>query len=104
METQQGKITDEKEILNEEKRFYQSLYTEVNSAVSAQSNIENLFLQNKEIKKLSATEKAICDSPLTLFECSRALKGLRNNKSPGCDGLSVEFYNFFLEKNSTICA
>ena len=95
METRQGKITDEKEILNEEKRFYQCLYTERNCAASAPSNIENLFLQNKEIKKLSPTDKAICDSPLTLVECSKALKELKNNKSPGCDGLPVEFYKFF---------
>ena len=37
----------------------------------------------------------LCDEPLTLAECTRALKLLANNKSPGSDGFTTNFYKFF---------
>ena len=32
---------------------------------------------------------------LTEYECANALKQMQNSKSPGSDGLSVEFYKIF---------
>ena len=32
---------------------------------------------------------------MTLIECTSALKQLANNKSPGIDGFSTNFYKFF---------
>ncbi len=37
----------------------------------------------------------MCDSPLSYDEVTKAVKELPNNKSPGSDGFSIEFYNFF---------
>ena len=37
----------------------------------------------------------LCDEQLTLKECTDALKSLANNKSPGIDGFSTNFYKFF---------
>ena len=37
-------------------------------------------------------EKTECDKPITESECSEAISQLANNKSPGLDGFSVEFY------------
>ena len=44
---------------------------------------------------LDQLDKDLCDSELTLEECSKALKELANNKSHGPDGLTTNFYNFF---------
>ena len=38
------------------------------------------------------TEKTALDSPISLNECEEALKTMPENKSPGQDGLSYEFY------------
>ena len=37
----------------------------------------------------------MCDAPVTLEELGFALKQLPNNKSPGSDGFTTEFYKFF---------
>ena len=36
-----------------------------------------------------------CEGELTLTECTKALKKMQNNKSPGSDGLTKEFYCAF---------
>ena len=33
-----------------------------------------------------------CEGALTIDECKAALNTFKSNKSPGCDGLPVEFY------------
>ena len=38
----------------------------------------------------------MCDEVLTLEEITKALKLLPNNKSPGSDGFTINFYKFFL--------
>lgn len=45
--------------------------------------------------KLDIDESRNCEGLLTEFECSQALYEMKNNKSPGSDGLSVEFYKIF---------
>ena len=90
-------ITSEAEILNEEKKFYQKLYSETDK-VRETNELENKFLQNDKIPKLSEEDKQLCDAPITMKECSAALLELKNNKSPGCDGFSIEFYKFFWNK------
>ena len=47
------------------------------------------------MKKLSIDQKLFCESEITKEECGKALQMLSNNKTPGCDGLPTEFYNFF---------
>ena len=38
-----------------------------------------------------------CEGSITENECLEALKSMKQNKSPGSDGLSVEFYKCFWE-------
>jgi hypothetical protein len=45
--------------------------------------------------KLNQEEKDQLEGPLTYAEACRALKNMKNNKSPGSDGYTVEFYKFF---------
>jgi hypothetical protein len=46
-------------------------------------------------KHLSTDDRDICEGPLTLEECTEALKHLKLNKSPGMARLSIEFYRHF---------
>jgi hypothetical protein len=39
--------------------------------------------------------KTICETELSLAELAETLKRMPNNKTPGSDGFSTEFYNFF---------
>ena len=38
-----------------------------------------------------------CEGSLTLEECFKSLRSFQSNKSPGNDGLTVEFYEAFWE-------
>lgn len=52
------------------------------------------FLQHSEIPKLSLDRTATCEGKLTVEECFKSLQSLEN-KSPGSDGLTLEFYKSF---------
>lgn len=87
-------VTGRKEILEEERQFYQTLYAR-RDHVDGDGVTEDMFLNNTEIPKLSENQKEKCDLDVTLTEYSEALKELPNGKSPGCDGLPAEFYKMF---------
>ena len=55
----------------------------------------NPFLNNPEIPKLSNNDVRICQGKLTVNECYKSLQLFKSNKSPGNDGLTVEFYRAF---------
>ena len=42
-----------------------------------------------------------CEGEITLAECTKALSMMQNNKSPGSDGLTTEFYRAFWDIIST---
>lgn len=92
--TDSGDIISEPEaILQEEKSFYQRLYSKADSICDQNlKDIESTFLENVNLNTLKEDEKEECESNVTLEECSIALKELPNGKSPGSDGLPVEFY------------
>ena len=50
-----------------------------------------------KIPKLTTTtdQQELCDGVLTLNECFKVLNTFQNNKTPGIDGLTVEFYKQF---------
>ena len=54
-----------------------------------------MFLNNPKIPKLSENDIRICDEKLTVDECYKSLQLFDSNKSPGKDGLTVEFYRAF---------
>ena len=53
------------------------------------------IFKNPNIPTLSDDEKQKCEGLVTRAECLSALKQFKNNKSPGSDGFTVEFYNFW---------
>ena len=82
---------DENEIQKEIKSFYEHLYKTQYDTVPDFSKIEQL----QGLKTLSQVEREACEQQITLDECYKTMKFFQNNKSPGCDGLSKEFYERF---------
>lgn len=58
------------------------------------------FFENINCKSRSDIHKESCESKLSLQEVQKAIKCLKNNKSPGSDGLSSEFYKTFVNELS----
>ena len=75
------------EIINEQNTFYEHLYT--SKKLNNIENIEEQFLNTDNIPKLSEIEKNDCEDELSILECTKALKMLPNNKSPGADGFTT---------------
>ena len=53
------------------------------------------YLSKLSTSKLSEDEKSLCEGKLTLNECWNALSSMKNEKSPGNDGFTKEFYFTF---------
>ena len=79
----------QKEVYN----FYQSLYN-CNDHLLSDINLENHFA-HYNLKKVPASAANRLEGPLSYAEVYNVLKNLKNNKSPGSDGFTVEFYKFF---------
>ena len=88
-------ITDESEINAHIASFYESLFKEKLSFKN-----ENLiqYLENISMPCLSKENQDSCEGVITEKELFEALKYMQNNKSPGNDGLSKEFYETFWEE------
>ena len=54
-----------------------------------------LIFNPENVTALSEEENKSCEGLLNEEECINALKDFDNNKTPGTDGLPVEFYRFF---------
>ena len=67
--------------------FYRSLYTSQN----LRNNDKSYFLENLNTG-LSEDSKKQLESNITKFEVLKAIKKMPNNKSPGQDGIPIEFY------------
>ncbi|MES9884827.1 MAG: reverse transcriptase domain-containing protein, partial [Sedimenticola sp.] len=83
-------ITDQSDILIEEMKYYEKLYTKRDTLETRHN-----FFPDNNINKLSNLDKQTCEGLLTEYECSSAVKDMKNNKSPGSDGLTIEFYKIF---------
>ena len=86
-------LTDPKEVLEEQRRFYSKLYSSQNPCVNDPRF--NLLFTGNMIKTLDNEQKESCEGLLTVEECKEALNNFSKNKSPGTDGLTAEFYSFF---------
>ena len=82
-----------KEILEEEAKFLSKLYETSNS----NPNLEHFefFFESDDLKHLERGESDSCEGLLTIEECTKVLSSFSNNKTPGSDGLTIEFYRFF---------
>ena len=85
--------TNPKVIMDELKGFYSNLYQAKSSRGS--ESLADSFLTNVSVPKLSEVQKGKCEEILTVGECFNTLKSFQKNKTPGNDGLTVEFYLAF---------
>ena len=92
-------INSPSEILNEEKKFYENLYSSVEYNESEEAQNDHFF---NNIPKLNADDKQLCDQGISIEECTKALKELKNGKTPGSDGFPPEFYKMFWKNISNL--
>ena len=84
--------TKTNEVLNCQKQFYEKLYDNVNE-IDEYTPIENIIGENGT--QLSEAEAQKTEGEMTYIELTKALKNMKNEKSPGLDGFTVEFFKFF---------
>ena len=86
------RITNQEKILTIQREFYEKLYSQDSNHTL---NEYNNFLQQIVFPTISQETKSTCDAKITLDEIKEAINDLPNNKTPGTDGLPIEFYKFF---------
>ena len=89
--TEDGRLVNtQEEILKETTNFYQRLYTSETTDDLAQD-----YLLNNLTQTLTDEDRATGEGEITLDELFTAIKSFANDKSPGCDGLTADFYQTF---------
>ena len=84
----EGKLTqDTKKILEVQTQFYQELYSE--------DDFVHFSLQNSSGIKVPKDLKNKQEQEITYCELEEAIKHMNNGKTPGEDGIPVEFYKIF---------
>ena len=89
-----AEITDANNILEEIHNFYSDLYDE-KTEFQTDATPCPFLVDSLTISKLNNDMRKICDGQLTYSGCFKVLPTFENNKAPGKDGLSKEFYLFF---------
>ena len=82
-------------ILKNIHKYYTNLYSKHAEEISEAAQTT---LLNQLDRKLSPDSISKLEAPLTLNELKSALKKMNRGKSPGIDGLSVEFFSQFQDK------
>ena len=93
-----GVITTEPfEILDEQKRFYQDLFKSARGNEDQGDLNTNLsyFFGNLNLPQLSEAQKMSYEGNISVEECYKVLDTFQNNKTPGNDGIPIEFYRKF---------
>ena len=84
--------SETREILKCQQKFYENLYSDVSNDVNG-NPIEDIVGENEN--KLSNDESQKLEGDIKLDELSNSLKNMKNDKSPGLNGFTVEFFKFF---------
>ena len=85
------KIINPKDILEEEERYFEEVYASRNMDPNCPIFKEFFEIENSLSEGIVKT----CEGVMSIDECEIALKTMENNKTPGTDGLTPEFYRFF---------
>ena len=83
---------DDEAILDHTKSFYENIFERKCDKTLAQCHD---FLDKIATPTLSVANKDFCDKVLTIDDLSESLDSMDSGKSPGNDGLTIEFYKFF---------
>ena len=96
LETDDGRIiTDQQEILKEQVRFYSDVYRQKNNFNEVTANE---FTRNLNIPKITNEQKDSLETEINIDEISKALKHMKNDSSPGSDGITYSFLKIFWSK------
>ena len=82
-------ITKDEDMLEETRMFYEKLYKK--------NEVEDIDLNEYvgNIPKLNEDESQALEGLITKEEVKNAIKKMKNGKSPGTDGITIEFIKFF---------
>ena len=83
-------ITDNKQISKEVRKYYKNLYSSHEQDINHDICLSHLL--HNDTPKLADEDNHNIQGLITLNEASNALKSMKNNKSPGSDGFTVEFF------------
>ena len=92
LHTDNGIITNQNDIMKEQVKFYAKLYSK--SDESLKSGIEE-FMNGIDLPKINEHDKYRLDEEITNDKLLKALKTMKNDSSPGCDGLTAAWYKVF---------
>ena len=86
--------TNQFSILEEQKKYYETLYrSQVSDSQDAQES--DVFFNLNSTPTLSEDEQALCEGLITQREALNALKDFSADKKPGIDGLPAECLRYF---------
>ena len=88
-------VTDKHKINQELECFYKNLFTKISEL---QKKDINAYLSQINIPILTEEQSQTCEGPIIESELLNALKSMPNNKPPGNDDLTKEFYETFWEE------
>ena len=87
-------ITSDKDILLQIENYYSNLYS---SNICVTEEKLSQFSENLNLPRLSNEDSDNLEGLLTYEECKATLASFKNDKSPGEDGFSAEFYSTFFD-------
>ena len=93
-------LSNSKDILEELHAFYSNLF---DRKINKTKSDCKTFLDTLQLPVISDEHKQNCDKILTIEDLENSLFKMSDGKSPGNDGLTVEFYKFFWEDIKTFC-
>ena len=85
--------TNYEKILDSSSKYYKNLYSRKIHTLQPDM-LEHSFGQPC-IPKLPEEERLSCEGRVTIEECVKALNTFENGKTPGNDGIPIEFYKTF---------
>ena len=95
LQTDDNKIVKEEDkILGTIEKFYKDLHS--SKITVSQMNFDE-FIEDIEIPMLDNEEKNELEGLFTLEECKKVLETFEDNKSPGKDGFTAEFYKHMFD-------
>ena len=93
IDCQGNTLNNQRNISNHVVEFYQHLYT---NSPDNEDGMDS-YISSSHLSELEETLSASLDNRITMLEFESVVKNLKNNKSPGWDGLTAEFYKTFWE-------
>ena len=76
-------------IMEAQKQFYTKLYS--SSKTKLDTPDAAIFFENPNLSKLSSEASEKCEGKITMEECQNIIRTFQLGKTPGNDGLPIEF-------------